>query len=988
MIRRDWENPAILHKGREKERAYYIPYHSMEAALSDKKENSARRRLLNGEWDFCYFPRYYDVPAHIETWDRIPVPSNWQMYGYDEPVYTNVNYPHPVDPPFVPDENPCGVYRRILEADELLEGKETYLVLEGVNSCFYLYINGTEAGYSQGSHMQAEFNITPYLKQGENEILIKVLKWCDGSYLEDQDFLRFSGIFRDVYLLFRDRSHIGDAQIRTDGDCMEVTVTWRGEDREGLLAEAVVYDNGSEVCRGALNGDRAVLKVENARKWNAESPYLYTLVLCSGQEYIPFQIGFRSISISAGGELLINGTPVLLKGVNHHDTHPTKGHVMDMEDILLDLYTMKRLNINTIRMSHYPPTPELIKLCDKLGFYVVDETDIEMHGFVCKDTGWGYKSYDADWLTDQEEWEEAFLERVRRMVERDKNSCSVIMWSMGNESGHGVNFDKMCRWTKQRDPERLVHYERAQMRENSEEVVDVDSYMYASMEFMEKHAADNNGRPLFLCEYSHAMGNSPGDLHDYQEWFRKVPHYIGGCIWEWADHGVLRNGRYYYGGDFGEKTHDKNFCIDGLVFPDRGLKAGSLEAKAVFQGMDARLKGQGAGCVLIKNLFDFTNLNAYRLLWKVSADGRELASGELCPDIAPGEEKEVLLPAGALKECRFGAYLDLYLVTKEDTPWAEAGYEAAFVQLALPAAQKRQPCEGGFVWKIREEGNFLHIRNRDQDGYSFHMVRGALSGIYQKGCNLMLSDMELTAWRAPADNDRHIKSQWGLFEDNMSGWNLNKQFSKCYDFSYETNSDGSVSVTALCSLAGVARTPFLRYAAVYTACADGSLHVKLEGNVNEKAIWLPRLGFELTLPCDRDEIAYFGMGPYENYQDMCHHVKMGWYESDAASEYVPYIMPQEHGNHTNVKQLLVRDPWGKGLCFDTDTQFEFRISHFTEQELTYKTHSYELEESGRTHLRIDYKVSGIGSGSCGPQLIEKYRVSEKEIQFAFSLKPL
>ncbi len=995
MNKTEWQDPTFLQKGREKERAYFIPYRNVDTALQGTKELSSSYQLLNGEWDFKYYEKVYDIPEVIEQWDRITVPSNWQMHGYDKPYYTNVNYPHPVDPPYVPDDNPCGVYRTRFCIDEQGMEQDTYLVLEGVNSCYYLYVNGREIGYSQCSHMPSEFRLTPYMKQGDNELVVKVLKWCDGSYLEDQDFFRLSGIFRDVYLISRDKTHIRD--IKIENDLSKVSAQIEICDNGNLSEEAIVwsslYDGNVLLEKKQVIANKVTFTVSNPKLWTAETPNLYSMIFQMGEEYIPIHVGFRTIETSNQGELLINGTPVKLKGVNHHDTHPTKGHVMSIEDIKKDLITMKQLNINTIRTSHYPPTSEFLELCNQYGFYVVDEADIEMHGFVSKITGWEYKAYAKDWLTDDPLWEEALLERIRRMVERDKNHPCVIMWSLGNESGYGSHYDKMCEWIKTRDKIRLIHNERANMVDNPP-CVDVVSYMYMDITTLEKEGESKDTRPYFLCEYSHAMGNGPGDVKDYVDVFYRYPRLLGGCIWEWADHTVLKDGKYYYGGDFGEATHDGNFCVDGLVFADRSLKAGSLEAKAAYQYLRAELVEGSSSEVMITNLYDFTNLNDFIMRWELVKDGVTEEQGELILDLEPHQSKKIILDYKLPKKCELGCFLNLSLIRRVDCQWAEAGYETAMVQLVLTEVvadslfYKVYRDETGVIKEslhVEENDNVLEIYCADGSGFSFDKNKGCLCDIKVKGQNLLEDEAKITAWRAPTDNDRHIKYQWGIFTDNISGWNMNRLFHKCYHMDWKVCQDNSISIQVSGSLAGVAREPFARYDACYTVDSYGYLKVDMNVKIHEDCVWLPRFGFEFVLPEEMEQVEYFGKGPYENYIDMCHHVKTGRYYTTASKEYIPYIKPQEHGNHTGVKYLKLHNDKGIALEFYSEEGFECNVSHYTSEQLTNALHNYELVPSKYTIARVDYKVSGIGSHSCGPELIEKYRLREKNFSFSFGI---
>lgn len=995
MKKTEWQDPTFLQKGREKERAYFIPYHNLDTALQDVKEESNSYRLLNGIWDFKYFDTYYEMPEVIEEWDSIPVPSSWQMYGFDKPYYTNINYPHPVDPPYVPDENPCGVYRRTFEIEDCWNEKEVYMVLEGVNSCFYLYINGQEIGYSQCSHMPAEFRITPYLKQGSNEIQVKVLKWCDGSYLEDQDFFRLSGIFRDVYLLAREKVHIQDIQIESDLQQVTANLTILNEEADGEIPVwSSIYYKEVLLERKPVTNGQVTFFMDAPKLWSAETPNLYTLVFHQGDEYIPIQVGFRTIGTSKSGELLINGISVKLKGVNRHDTHPEKGHVMSLEDLHKDFIAMKQLNINTIRTSHYPPASEFLKLCNEYGFYVVDEADLEMHGFTTKTAEGAYKAYAKDWLTDDPLWEEALLERIKRMVERDKNHPCIIMWSLGNESGYGAHYNKMCEWIKSRDKVRLIHYERANMVDNPS-CVDVVSYMYMSIETLKEEGISKDERPYFLCEYSHAMGNGPGDVKDYVDTFYQYKRLIGGCIWEWADHVVLKDGKYYYGGDFGEATHDGNFCVDGLVFADRTFKAGSLEAKAAYQYMKAQLIDGSCGKLTITNLHDFTDLKEYALKWEVVADGKVFMKDELTVELKPHASTDLNLGYELPDSCKMGCFLNLSLVTAKDCRWAEAGYETAMVQLLIPQVEitpwfyKADGLEGRGaeeVLKLEEGNDVVTVFCGENVEYSFHKHKGIFSGIRVKGKELFQEAAKITAWRAPTDNDRHIKHKWGLVSDYYSGWNINCLFHKCYQMDWKKVREDCVEIVVSGSLAGVAREPFARYKAYYRIDARGYLTIGLDVNIHKDCIWLPRFGYEFILPKEMEQIEYFGMGPYENYRDMCHHVKTGLYHSTADKEYVPYVMPQEHGNHMGVKYLKVYKEKGAILELYSEQGFECNVSQYDSEQLTNATHSHELVPKGQTVVRVDYKVSGIGSHSCGPELMEKYRLNEKSFSYSFGIR--
>jgi len=950
MKQRKYERADFIQENCEPQRAYYIPYDSLEKALEGNRFDSKFYKSLNGEWNFSYYQRDIDVPMVIEKWDKLTVPSNWQLCGYGRPGYTNLNYPHPIDPPYVPDDNPCGVYMREMELSEEECAGEVYMVFEGVSSCFELYINDEYVGYSQVSHMQSELNISRHVKSGINKVLVKVWQWCSGSYLEDQDFFRLSGIFRDVYVLVRPKNHVKDIEVSTSGT--EINCNY----------EFSLYHD-----KDKIEGEfEPVL-------WNAEKPYLYTVIVEQAGEFIPIKVGLRNISVSEKRELLINGVPVKLKGVNHHDTHPQNGYVLSDEDIRHDLLQMKRLNINTIRTSHYPPTPEFLNMCDELGFYVVDEADLETHGFCTRYGGVGYDMESGEWLCQNPDWEKAYLDRVVRMVERDKNHPCIIMWSMGNESGFGDNHKAMINWTKDRKDGRIVHYEGAWL--GGDEGVTVISRMYPSPQDIKDNFVNKEGetRPFFLCEYSHAMGNGPGDLHDYWELVYDNPSFIGGCIWEWADHTVIEDGKCLYGGDFGEETHDGNFCCDGLVFPDRTFKAGSLEAKAVYQGMMTEYKD---GELTIHNRYSFTNLSEYKLSWALDVDGVITDKGELNVEVLPLESVTVKLNPNVPDSCEMGTYLNIYMESADDI------IASCQHKLAVPVSPFKPVCADKVVI-ADSEGNSIDSDKLPEIIYisagecsvEFNTHYGCIQKLERDGRLIIDGKAELSVWRAPTDNDRHIKDTWGLYENNWSSRNYNRLYNKIDNCEI---SDNVIIVTG--RLAGVSRAPFFNYQTEYTFGNDGSIGVKLVGDVRENAFFLPRLGFEYRLPKNDETFTYYGKGPYENYIDMCHHVMVGMYESTPSNEYVPYIKPQEHGNHAETSMLNIL-----GMNIKSKSGFNFAVSQYSSQELSTKRHSYELVEDEHTIVRIDYGVSGIGSASCGPGLNEKYQLDDKHVEMEFMI---
>lgn len=934
---RKYEDLTAIHVNTLPPRAHYIPYDSKEKALKRDKKQSAFYKSLNGEWAFRYFKRDIDCPESIQEWDTINVPSCWQSAGYEKPYYTNADYPYPIEPPYVPDDNPVGVYRKIVEITHLEAASRNYIVFEGVASCYELFVNGKYIGYSSVSHSTSEFAID--LKEGENEILVKVYKWSVSSYLEDQDFLRLNGIFRDVYILHRPENHIFDIDLSFD-------------------EKGIYYDGTYEI----FDAENKPADLNNPILWNAEKPYLYTVVIEQSGEYIPLRVGLRTQSVSENGELLINGVSVKLKGVNHHDTHAYHGYTLTYDEMKSELLKMKELNINCIRTSHYPPQPVFIELCDELGFYVCDEADMETHGFCARSTE--HSGYDSEniWPCRNPEWRDAFIDRAARLYERDKNHTCVIMFSLGNESNYGENFAEMSKYIKTREStrkgfNRLVHYENAYCNNNQTidpETVDVVSRMYWTPEQLLNYQLETNDkRPMFLCEYSHAMGNGPGDLVDYWEFIDKYPFMIGGCIWEWADHtAVIEEEKLGYGGDFGEETHDGNFCCDGLVFYDRSFKAGSLEAKYAYQPMSAKWEN---GILTIKNKNDFRNFSEYDFSWEITADGKTISGDTLKLDAKGHENVYVKFPV-AIPESRMGTYLCLSMKEKD-------GREVAFEQILLKEGDFSENFDihNGTVNIIRD-GEFAHIKGKDFE-YKFNMHYGYL----EKMDDFLQTPMKLTIWKAPTDNERIVKAKW-IEQDKYD-----RMHSKVYSCEIENN-----SVRVKASLSSVSKISFLYYEAVYSFYGDGSIDVSIEGDFDQNRTFLPRIGFEFKV--NETDFSYFGYGPSESYIDMHHGSKMGFYESSAEKEYVPYIKPQEHGSHYNVKFLGIGD-----YGFISKDGFSCNVSEYSTKELTSKMHYFELEKDEYTNIRIDYKVSGIGSASCGPALREKYQMNDQKMKFEFTI---
>lgn len=938
---RIYENPLKTSENRCAPHSYYIP-----SGVSEYK-------LLNGIWNFKYFARDIDVPEKITEWDTIPVPSCWQLQGYDIVNYTNYEYPYPVDMPYVPDDNPCGIYNRQFNIEKLW-GK-VYFVLEGVSSCAFLYINDKYVGFTQGSHLQAEFDITEFVAVGTNDITVKVLKWCCGSYLEDQDFFRMNGIFRDCYILQRPLDHITDIAVTAkDGKIVVNT---------GKDAIVSLYDVGGNLV-AEQSGELVEFAVENPVFWNAEKPRLYTVKIERDGEIITQKTAFRTIEISKDRELLINGVPVKLYGVNHHDTSATGGWYQTDEELIEDIKLMKKLNINCVRTSHYPPPPKFIELCDEYGLYAVLETDIECHGFINRYASqpYNYTEPDGNWPGTHSDWKNEQLERMRRTVERDKNHVSIIMWSLGNESAHGKNFDAMADYVRTLGDGRLCHWENC-CRQGFYDATDVYSRMYPSLSDVEGFVTDEKiTKPIFLCEYAHAMGNGPGDVYYYTEMFNKHKSLIGGCVWEWADHTVFKDGVACYGGDFdGELTNFGNFCCDGMVTYDRKLKAGSLEVKAAYQPMATEFEN---GMLKIRNRYSFTNLNEFKFVYSITADGKTVCENSVVLEVEPLGDTALNIDIPELY-CEFGAYLNCNLV-KGDEVIAHTQHELPFKKVV----EEKLPLS-----KVEEIGND-YVISGDNFRYVFSRHYGNFTDIAIDGEKQICDVIKLTSWRAPTDNDRKVKNNWGHY-NAWQGEGYNIHFGKVYEC---TCADNIITVKG--AVSGVGRVPWIKY--TLTVCVDimGKINISLDGDIRENAHWLPRLGFEICLPLENAEFRYFGNGPYESYCDMKHAGSVGMYESAADYEYVSYIRPQEHGNHTGAKMLTI----GK-MCIEAES-FDCNVSSYSTDALDRAEHTNELVKDGKTHLRIDYKVSGIGSNSCGPELEKQYRLDDKKIKFEFTVKPV
>ena len=1014
MRREDFENPEILNYGAEKTKSYYIPFDNENNSLQNRKRCSAYYLLLNGDWKFNYYRRFADVPKDIgtvssEEWDTLPVPSNWQMYDYDIPQYANIEYPIPVTPPYTPTDNPCGVYLKEFYLPDNWNNRDIFITFEGVNSFFYVYVNGIEIGFSQVPHCPSVFNITKYLKSGKNEIRVPVMKWSDGTYLEDQDFYRLSGIFRDVYLTARAKTRIDDFFIRAD-----LTDNYT----DGVLDIDFIFKEGKDFCKlklldakgNIVFNDKITAESQTYKKelpniipWNAESPYLYTLVMHCGDEYIAQKIGFRRIEVAENCALLINGTAVKIKGVNRHDSHPLLGHVTPIADIRRDLEQMKRLNINAIRTSHYPNTPEFLNLCSEYGFYVIDEADLECHGF-CNVYD-GYHAFNPEHPSENPIWKKAYLNRAEKLFERDKNAACVIIWSMGNESDYGSNHIAMYNYFKERDNTRLIHYEGSNRHRLENHKIldqhaaefDIISYMYPDIAFCEEEGKNkmHEKRPFFLCEYAHAMGVGPGGLKDYWDVFYKYPRCIGGCIWEWCDHSVVledENGNkaYGYGGDCGEIINHGNFCNDGLVRPDRSFSSGALEAKAAYNNIYVEEIDAAKGEFRIRNRFDFTNANKYRIKYEIEADGNIIFSDSLpVYSIKPHSSKKIIIDLSMVPSvCKHGVHITFRTLTTEDTLWEKAGYETGFTQFALPVKIVRSslaPVKGK-LHKPVENDEFLAISGVNFT-YLFNKLYGSFDELKINGVDILADRTKFSVARAEIDNYRFMWNKWILHQSNISVFRHNEI--RTIECRWKKSGD-SIIIETKQILSCLALAPFVRYETTYTIHPNGVISVIVNGKCEYK-YFLPRFGMDFVLRAGTENVEYYGKGPHENLIDMCHHVTTGHYKTTVDAEYVPYIKPQDFGNKTDVSWVCVTDILGRGLLVRSaeENKFEFAVSHYSTENIMDAEHTWDLDRKDKTYLRIDYKVSGAGSGSCGPELDDKFRLhGDEEFSYAFDLLPI
>ena len=1007
IVPRFYEDLNVMHDKTMPARAYYIPASVRMDDLVEHRESSDRFQMLSGEWKFQYYNSIYDVKESfyekgydVSGFDHVTVPGVWQMDGYDTHQYTNIRYPFPFDPPYVPQDIPCGAYVHNFEYNREKKASKAFLNFEGVDSCFYVWVNGVYAGYSQVSHATSEFDVTDLLNEGENTLAVLVLKWCDGSYLEDQDKFRMSGIFRDVYLLKRPEKTIRDYHITTDVEKDRVTVKLDMYFSEPVETKVTIEDKyGAVVARGEAAEDGVLeLTVLNPVLWNAENPYLYQIILTMPDEVIVDRIGFRTIEIR-DKVVYFNGEKIKFRGVNRHDSDPETGFVIDVRQIKKDLMLMKQHNFNAIRSSHYPNAPYFYQMCDEYGFMVIDEADIEAHGpFML------YRKEDTDqnrfrrWnekIADDPAWEKAIVDRVRLMVQRDKNRPCIVMWSMGNESAYGCNFEKALAWTKNFDPDRITQYESARYR-NYDITYDYDnldlySRMYPSLQEIEDYLKNDGSKPFLLVEYCHSMGNGPGDFEDYFQMIHKDDRMCGGFVWEWCDHaiahGTAENGktRYYYGGDHGETIHDGNFCMDGLVYPDRTPHTGLLEYKNVYRPVRVVSYDWKNGQIVLHNYMDFDDLNNYvDIFYEMTQDGITVEKGKLA-NVVAAPHSDAMVELKLQVPSTGKVYLKLIYRLKKQMPLLEPGLELGFDEIKLANEDDRNRQAVKWLEQEKEVGAIDVKENERQvvlQANDFTYVFDKRTGLFEDmqfaGRSYIDHPMELNIWRAPTDNDMYIKKEWKKAHYDAA-------YTKAYRIEVLQNKHGVFIMEHVAVVADTVQK-ILDVEMTWKINEDGKIEAVIEAVKDKEFPELPRFGIRMFLNKKMNEVTYFGMGPQESYRDKhqasCH----GLFRSKVAQMHEDYIRPQENGSHYDCDYVEITS--GQyGIAAVSNDSFSFNVSVYTQEELERASHNYELEESDSTVFCMDYAMNGIGSNSCGPDVLDKYRFAEEAFRFQFELIP-
>ena len=1001
-----WENHQIDGINRMPARAHFLTFPSKEKALLNNNRYTHAFKNLNGVWKFMFLdaPEYspegfFNSDFDVTKMDDITVPGNWQLQGYGKMHYSDLWYNFPINPPYVPTENPTGIYKRTFFVEESYRDKKIIIRFCGVDSAYHLWINGKEVGYSKVARNESEFDITDLIRVGEeNDVTVRVYQWSDGTYLEDQDMWWESGIFRDVELIGVPKDGINDYKVIADLDdeykngifkveaflrtTKEVNVTFELVD----AGENTVFTKTVVAKEGKACIDEVIADVNH---WTAETPYLYKLFMTvedDGQivEVIPQNVGFRNIRLN-GETFLVNGVAIKFKGVNRHDYSPQNGRVVSREEIEKDILLMKQFNINAIRTSHYPNSYYLYDLCDEYGMYLIAETDLECHGFEL--TG------DYKWITDDPSWELAYVSRMTRMIERDKNHPAIIFWSLGNESAFGCNFRKMTDVAHEMDPTRLVHYE----GDFDVESADVYSTMYTWIEnpkkpYLMKDIIEKSKKPHIHCEYCHAMGNGPGNLKDYQDLVYAHDKLQGGFVWEWFDHGIesfTESGEKYYryGGDFGDDPSNKDFCIDGLIMPDRTPSPGLYEYKKVIEPITTTAVDIQKGIINLLSRYDFANLDRFNLVYKVMEDDVILQTGFMAvPSIEARENKDITLPydLSAIK-VKPGAhyYVNISYQLREDTRYASSGHELATAQFELPLYKEGIVVRPEGILNVEKEHTTLHVKGANFS-LDFNLVNGNLMNIVRDGMQVLSKGPRLTLWRAPISNDMEIidklKKVYFLHLEHEVVMNI--------DYHMEGNIL-KVEVDTINSTTNSAWHFKTKY--VYTVCPSGDILIDVEGTpsgrVDLAPDMLPRIGVSMHLDKSMEHVRYFGMGPGENYADSKEAAQMGLYANTVDGLFTNYVIPQENGNHMGCKWVSMTNDRGMGLLASTEGDFNFSASWYEDKDLDDAKHTCDLVKRDYIVFNVDYKQNALGTNSCGQWQLDKYRAKFEDFKLSFRLTP-
>lgn len=972
-----WEDHRITGIGRREARTAFY-------------KDSQKKISLNGEWDFKYVdapelsPEGFEQSGAREGWDKIDVPSAWQLRGYDKMHYTDVLYPFPVNPPYVPDENPTGIYKKTVVLDEQWMEKDTVLKFHGVDSAFDVWVNGNHVGFGKVSRLPSEFDITGFVKTGENDITVRVYKWSDGTYLEDQDMWWLSGIYRDVELINEEKNAVLDLRVNgtlddsyknglfTAGITMKQAGTnlgWKLSYKGKTVLEGELVSEGKDVCIEA--------EIPEVHTWTAETPELYEFTVMTENQEVTVRCGFRKIEIK-DKNFRVNNQVILLNGVNHHDYNPREGRRVTREQMESDIRLMKQYNINAVRCSHYPANEYFYDLCDEYGLYVIDEADLECHGFE-----W-VENY--TWITDDETWKDAYVDRSVRMVKRDRNHPSIIMWSMGNESAFGCNFRSAAEAIRELDDTRLVHYE----GDFEAEVTDVYSTMYTRLKGLKEIAEYQikGDKPHVMCEYGHAMGNGPGGLKAYQYMYRKYKRLQGGFLWEWYDHGIYteeKDKKYYkYGGNYGDFPTNGNFCIDGILMPDRTPSPGMEEYKQIIAPVEITAVEGSMNKIQIRNYYDFLNLDTTTLYWEVKAEDQMIQDGTVEGlSVAPHEGKIIALPITAFElQENTDYYLNLTVCQKEERNYAPAGYEIKKVQIPM------QIRKDGF--SVRETADKLQV-TEEQGGLTvensrvtakFSTVFGKLISFGKDGKEYLTEGPRMNVYRATIDNDMYKKEDW------MNKYFIQKPVEET-EYVSCLKEDDKVIVRIGTFFSCYNQSWGFECDYTYTVYSCGQMKVEIQGKAVQRGklepAFLPRIGVIMKGNKNFQKTMWYGMGPGESYVDSKAASIMGIYENTVDGMMTDYVFPQENGHHEQVKWFRIGD--GKdGLLCKMEEKLGLNLANYTDESLEKAQHPFEIEKADDVIIHLDYRQSGLGSNSCGEEQLEENKVKLQDFAMAFTVQ--